>query len=174
MLQGRLDLISPIHFFLFFYYCKSLLKREAHTHQKRWTQWHETSYLDMVSLWVWKPIFPVFAQHSVSFRGQNHIMESRSVTAGHFCEGPGNEWDTFPSSAFPQIKLSITQANVQTWQADFGNVSVYRLRCSRSSSSSSGSPRVGSHLGCRNALEQIRLTLLPAAGFLRNTWRHAT
>lgn len=35
-------------------------------------------------------------------------------------------------------------------------------------SSSSASTRMGGHLGCCNALEQIRLALLPGGGLLRN------
>lgn len=41
-------------------------------------------------------------------------------------------------------------------------------------SCSSACARAGRHLGCCNALEQIRLTLLPWGDFLRNTWRHVT
>lgn len=41
-------------------------------------------------------------------------------------QGSGNVWDTRTSLAFPQVKLSIMQANVQTWKGGFGNVSVYQ------------------------------------------------
>lgn len=41
-------------------------------------------------------------------------------------------------------------------------------------SSSSACTRMGRHLGCWNALEEITLTLLPWGGSLRDTWRHVT
>lgn len=41
-------------------------------------------------------------------------------------------------------------------------------------SSSSACTRMGRHLGCWNALEEITLTLLPWGGSLRDTCRHVT
>lgn len=121
VLRRRTDLVFPASFF----YYKSLMKRDVHTHQKRRKDWHETSFLDIVSLWLWKPISLLFAQHSFSFRGQNHI-ESSCMTAGHFA---GNEQNTCTLMSFLRVKLSNIQANVHIWEVVFGNVPVYQQTC---------------------------------------------
>lgn len=62
------------------------------------------------------------------------------------------------------ITLSLC---VSLWHHD-------RLSNGTTGSSSSACTRMGRHLGCWNALEEITLTLLPWGGSLRDTWRHVT
>lgn len=88
------------------------------THHRQRGEWHQTSYLDMVSLWLWKPISSIFAQHSFSFQGQNHIKDSTMCDSGAFQRAQEmsrihvHHWLSLGSSC---------QANARTWEVGFAN-----------------------------------------------------
>ncbi len=114
VLQCRLDLVFPPSFLLQISWWSEKLTLIRSVRQVM--EWYKTSYLDMVSLWQWKPISSAFAQHSFSFWGQNHIMESRCVTAGHFA-GP-RKW--------ARCMYIIGFPSGETVKAVCSNVSVYQ------------------------------------------------
>lgn len=94
-------------------YCKSLMRREVHTHQKR-----QSGVRQAILTWSrfdCKNQYPLYLPNTVSHFEVRITLWNHVVLQQGILRGPGNEQDTNILLAFPQVRLPIMQVNVQTW-----------------------------------------------------------